>query len=94
MAKRSGDRLNLYEELQEKREIIQNLYARKNFKKLAVIFARHEAKTKFYLKNQLGFCVGREYFNIQCDIIRYKGRKDIVEKLMKLIPPEHYDPII
>ncbi|TDP58557.1 LicD family protein [Aminicella lysinilytica] len=94
IAKRSGDRLNFYEEFQQKREIIQNLYSNKNYDKLALIFAEHEEKTLFYLNKKLGFCVSKEYFDIQCDIFRYEGRGYIIDKLTKLIPEEHYKPIV
>ena len=94
IAKRSGDRLHYYEEFQQKREIILNLYANGDFEKLAEIFAEHEARTLFYLGHKLGFCVSREYFDIQCDIFRYEGREELIDKITRLIPAEHYKPII
>jgi hypothetical protein len=94
IAKRSGDRLRFYEEFVEKREIIHNLYGNKNFDELKSVFAEHERTTLYYLKRKLGFCVSEEFFDIQCALFRHAGRDDVVEKLFKLVPKEHYKPII
>lgn len=94
IAKRSGDRLRYYEEFQQKREIIHNLYGKKKFEELREVFAEHEKTTLFYLKRRLGFCVSEEFFDIQCALFRHYGRSDIVDRLLKLVPKEHYKPIV
>jgi phosphorylcholine metabolism protein LicD len=94
IAKRSGDRLRLYEEFQQKREIIHNLYSHKNYEALKLVFAEHERTTLFYLKKKLGFCVCEEFFEIQCALFSHFGRQDLVERLKKLVPMEHYKPIV
>lgn len=94
IAKRSGDRLRFFEEFQQKREIIHNLYSHRNFEALKLVFAEHERATLFYLKKKLGFCVGQEYFEIQCALFIHYGREDLVERLIKLVPKEHHQPIV
>lgn len=94
IAKRSGDRLRFYEEFQQKREIIHNLFSHQNYEALRLLFAEHERTTLFYLKKKLGFCVGEEFFEIQCALFSHYGRQDLVERLKNLVPKEHYKPIV
>ncbi len=94
IAARSGDRLRYYEEFQKKREVIHNLHGKGNLTELKTIFAEHEKTTLHYLKRKLGFCVCREFFEIQCELFIEEGKENVVEKLRKLVPEAHYRPII
>lgn len=94
IGKRSGDRLKFYEEFEKQKEIIQNLYLRRDFKELSKIFEECEQTTMFYLKKGLGFSVGGEYFDIQCALLEWKGKPKTLKKLRRLVPQEHYKPII
>jgi phosphorylcholine metabolism protein LicD len=94
IAKRSGDRLRFYEEFQQKREIIHNLYSHQNYEALKQVYAEHERTTLFYLKKKLGFCICEEFFEIQCALFSHYGQNDIVERIKKLVPKEHYKPIV
>jgi len=94
VACRSRDRLEFYEEFQAKKELIQNLYENEDFEELNRIFARHEKKTKYYLKKGLGFCVSQEIFDLQCELFLRRGMKRRVEKMRQLVPEEHRKPII
>lgn len=94
ISKRSGDRLKFYEEFEKQKEIIQNLYIRKDFKELSKIFEECEQTTMFYLNKGLGFSVGGEYFDIQCALLEWKGKPKTLKKLRRLVPQEHYKPII
>ncbi|MGI6736873.1 MAG: LicD family protein [Anaerovoracaceae bacterium] len=92
-AYRSGDRSRLYDELEKNRDVIMRLYAERDFEGLRPYFEDYEKRTLYYLKKGLGLCVSREYFEILCDLFRYEGREELIEKLTALIPPEHYQPI-
>ncbi len=94
LAKRSGDRLHLFETLQKQRTQILAMYEEKNYDALHEIFAEYLQKVQFYLKLDLGFCVNREYHEIFCDLMRHKGREKMIAKLEELIPEEHFKSII
>ena len=55
IAKRSGDRLKLYEKLEEQKDTIMDLYEKKDFEELSVIFKEYENKTRYYLKKDLDY---------------------------------------
>lgn len=94
IAKRSGDRLDIYEKLMAKRELIYNLLSNKSYDELDVIFAENEQCIRHYYKYGLGFCVCKEFFDIQCDLLERRGQYKFVKKIKKIIPKEHLKPIV
>lgn len=93
VACRSGDRLRFYEEFQSKKEKINNLHMNKAYDELDEIFAEHERKVKYYLKNNLGLCVSQEIMDLQCELLINRGEEDVVKQWKQLVPEEHKKPI-
>jgi len=93
VAKRSGDRLRYYEEFSANREIIHNLYQNQKYEELDRLFAQHEADVRYYHNLGLGFCVCKEFFDIQCRLLELRGEKDFVDELRQMIPKKHLEPI-
>lgn|GEM_PF-5019335 len=94
IAQRSGDRLELYEELMSKRELINNLHNNNDYEELNRVFAKHEEKTRYYYNHGLGLCVSKDFFELQCELLERRGQHEFVEELKKMIPERHLKPII
>lgn len=94
LARRSGDRLNLYEKLKPVMPKIQKAYEEKDVVTLRGLLAENEERTLFYLDNKLGLCVNEVCLNAQALIFEQTGRKGLAERLLKLAPKEHYKSII
>ncbi|MBR0410256.1 MAG: LicD family protein [Eubacterium sp.] len=92
-AKRSRDRMELYEELSAKDKIIDNLYREKDFESLRQIFRRSRLRTIYYLNRGLGLCVCKKYFDIQCELLELEGKEEKVKELRKLIPVRHMEAL-
>lgn len=94
IAKRSGWRLNLYEALKPVMNDIQKAYDEKDIEKLKWLLAENELVTIKYLRKNLGFAVNELCMNAQAEIFRQTGREELADKLIELVPVEHYKSII
>ena len=94
IAKRSGSRLDLYEVMKPVMNDIQKAYDEKDIDRLKSLLAENELVTLRYLKNNLGFAVNELCMNAQAEIFRQTGRGELADKLIKLVPKEHYKTII
>ena len=65
----------------------------KAYDELDEIFAEHERKVKYYLKNNLGLCVSQEIMDLQCELLINRGEEDVVKQWKQLVPEEHKKPI-
>ena len=93
IAKRSGDRLAVYQHLLPHIEEIKLLYKKNDLVRLRFLFAENEERTIYYLNNDLGFCASKLCMDIQVDIFRATNRDNLADKLIELVPKEHYTPI-
>lgn len=94
IAKRSGERLELYESLMERKDEIDLLYKEQNYKLLSKIFSKYYKRAKFYLKYDLCLCPSEELLMILCVIMDYKGEYKTAIELLNLMPEEHRKPLI
>ena len=93
LARRSGERLLQYELLSSQWDRICQLRAEKKYDELYEIFRDYDQKTKMYLKKNLGLCASKPILDIECELLEYNGEKEIADKLIKLVPKEHYVPL-
>lgn len=94
IAKRSGDRLHLYEDLKPRMSEIEKLLSEGNIDALKEILAENEQVTLKYLEDDLGFAVNELCMNAQAEIFRQTGREELADKLIELVPVDHYKSII
>ena len=94
IAKRSGERLELYESLMERKDEIELLYKRQSYKLLSEIFLPYYKRAKYYLKYDLCLCPSEELLMILCEILDYKGEYKTAIKLLELMPEEHRQPLV
>lgn len=94
IAKRSGERLELYESLMERKDEIDLLYEEQNYKALSKIFSKYHKRAKFYLKYNLCLCPSEELLTILCEILDYKGEYKTAIELLNLMPEEHRRPLM
>lgn len=94
IARRSGARLHLYEQLKPAMSEIQSAYDARDVEKLRVLLAENEKMTLFYLEKNLGLCVNELCLKAQALVFEETGRKDLGDKLIRLAPVEHYKSII
>lgn len=94
IARRSGARLHLYEQLKPVMPEIQAAYEAHDVKKLRVLLAENEKETLLYLGKNLGLCVNELCLKAQALVFEKTGRKDLADKLIRLAPVEHYKSII
>lgn len=93
LLRRSGDRLDLYEYFQARRDVIYNLYNAGDYEQLEEVFLVYEKKALSYLSEGLGLCVSKEYMDILCAILRHNGMEEEAAELERLAPKEHYLPV-
>ncbi|MGN0673917.1 MAG: hypothetical protein ACI4KJ_05755 [Anaerovoracaceae bacterium] len=94
IAKRSGERLRLYEILKPRMKEIERAFEDKDYDSLRIILGENELVTQEYLKYNLGFAVNELCMRAQAELFRQSGREDLADRLIKLVPVEHYKSII
>lgn len=94
IAKRSGDRLNIYEDLMQKKDKIDFYYNKRNYKALDKILSEYKKKAKYYLKYNLSLCPNEYFLNILCECLDNRGDYKTAEKLLKYMPQKHKKPLI
>lgn len=93
IAKRSGERLELYEKLVQKKDQIDKLYKKKDYKALDKIFSEYKKRAKYYLKYNLSLCPSEEYLMILCECLDNSGEYKMAEQLIKFMPEKHRKPL-
>ena len=73
---------------------IQKAYDEKDIEKLKWLLAENELVTIKHLRKNLGFAVNELCMNAQAEIFRQTGREELADKLIELVPVEHYKSII
>ena len=93
VAKRSGDRMMLYEQLYPQIDRIRELRAEKKYDELTVLFRDYTRLAKEYLKEDLALSPSEELLEIECEILEYNGDSARSEKLKQLAPEQHKKPL-
>lgn len=88
-AKRTGARARLYFYYKPKMELLRNLVEQEDYFRLAKLMEPHTEATYCALKDNTGFAVNKELFEIQLMLFRFEGNNEIADKLEKLTP-EYY----
>lgn len=93
VAKRSGDRLHMYEELHPQILQIRELRDRKDYEGLREIFSEYDRLARYYLRKGLALCPDEELMMIECELLREEGRDDLADKMLRLVPEAHKKPL-
>lgn len=92
--KRAGYRAELYYYYKPKMQYIRVLYEQHDYMMLNICLKELKNKSLYFVKNNLGFSVTPELFEILIEILRFQGRDDDADKLIKLTIPDLMKPII
>lgn len=93
LLERTNDRFLLYTQYKDKKDEIISLHQQKNFEELRKILAPFVQALEKNYKKKLGLCFDKDIFNITMDLYAHNGQKAKADKLRKLVPAEHWEPI-
>lgn len=91
--KRSGYRAELQYYYEPKMDYIRNLYKEKDYAMLRICLKELKDKSLFFANHDMGFAVTPELFDILIDMLRFQGRHDYADVLIKKTTPELRLPI-
>lgn len=90
IANRSGIRAILYVEMNRQIDRIRSLYQEEKYEELEQIFSEYDKELHKYLDLDLGLCPCKELMDIECELMKRRGENDKVNRLLELVPPQHY----
>lgn len=93
LLERTNDRFLLYTQYKDKKDEIISLHQQKNFEELREILDPFVQALEKNYKKKLGLCFDKDIFNITMDLYAHDGQKAKADKLRKLVPAEHWEPI-
>lgn len=91
---RTSDRYRMWELYNPKREVIIDLAARGQYALVKTELTEFRKTMEQYSGRGLGFCFDPELFEIQMRLYEVDGMEDYANKLRKLVPQEHWAPIV
>ena len=93
IAEMSRDRKLLYDSLQKRDDLLNNLVSQGDIEGLSSELEDYKNAALRYLKKGLGLCPCKGYLDMLSLTLRAEGNEKIAEKLLELAPEQHYLPI-
>ena len=93
VAKRTGTRARLYFYYMPKMNLIRNLVKNEDYFRLSKIMKKNRVATLLAYKQNAGFAVNKELFDIQMMLFRFEGNDELANRLEAITPSYYMEPI-
>ncbi len=94
LAKRTGTRARLYFYYMPKMGLIRNLVKNEDYYRLSNIMLDNRIATLLAYKQDTGFAVNKELFEIQMMLFRFEGNNELADRLEAITPKYYMEPIV